>query len=240
MTEENTQETEDDTFFEGMDETEIAETEAVDATPEPTVETETKVEAEAETETPDIAPTAKKDTSLVPKAAMLDERRKRQLLQEENERLRGQLPKQEDDVDFYESDQAEYDRNLRNKWESEMREHQQRVQSDNLNKSRSAQLELHDDYLEMEKIFELMTTSDESLIGDMLASQDAASFAYNKAKEYKASLIGGKPEVEPEVEVEKSEVDAPISLATATATASNTVQVEKEEDIDDVFADIKY
>ena len=241
MTEENTQETEDDTFFDGMDETEVAETEAIDVKPEPTVETETEVEAKAETEETEIAPTAKKDTSLVPKAAMLDERRKRQLLQEENDRLRGQLPEQENDVDFYESEQADYDQNLRNKWESEMREQQQRVQSENLNKSRSAMLEQHDDYIEMEKIFEIMTTSDDSLIGDMLASPDAASFAYNTAKEYRASLIGGKPEVEAEIETEvkKSGVDAP-SLATATATASNTVQVEKEEDIDDVFADMKY
>lgn len=219
--------TEDDTYFEGMDETVV----------QTTGDEETKETPEGETKESEPAPPAVKENKSVPIAALQDERRKRQNLEEEVENLRGQIPKSNEAPDMYEDEEG-YKTYIRNQIQSEINADREQAQSERLNQSRGVMLEQHQDYTEMEKIFEIMATADLSLIDKMLVSEDPAKFAYDSAKVYRESIMG-KVEVETEVPDKPSAVTAP-SLATATATASNTVQVEKEADIDDVFADITY
>lgn len=99
-------------------------------------------------------------------------------------------------------------------------------------------LEQHDDYDEMEKIFEIMTVQDRSLVEKMFASGDEAKFAYDKAKEYKESLI--KPQATESESVENPPLKEVPNLAKATAQAANTPQVEQEATIEDIFADQQY
>jgi len=201
-----------------------------------TVGTKDKTEVEADKES---EPPAEKEPTLVPIAALHDVRRKAKQLKEENEELRSQIPKDDEAPDPYDDIDA-YDAYNRDKWQQEQNAEQSRVTGERLEISRNNMLQQHDDYVEMERIFEVMTLSDDSLVGRMLMSEDAGTFAYNTAKAYKASLFS-QPEIkEPELSESdkrnKSAVNAP-NLASATAQAPNTPQVEKEEGLMDIFED---
>jgi len=172
-------------------------------------------------------------------AALQDERHKRQQYEKEIEQLRSQLPKSDEAPDPYEDIDA-YDAYKRSKWEQEQNTKQEQQRNARINESRSKMLETHEDYDEMEQIFQLMTVSDKTLVEKMFASGNEAKFAYDTAKEYKESLIGGKPEIVEETQTtDKSAIEVP-NLAKVTAQAKNTQGLDKEEDIDDVFADMQY
>lgn len=225
-----------DEFFGGQEETEV-ESEVAE---EPKGETE-ETEAEAKEE-PETEPPSDKEPTLVPIAAVLDERRKAQQLKEELEELRKQVPQKDEAPDPYDDPEA-YLAYHKSKWQQEQYMEQERATRERLEDSRSQMLAKADDYVEMEKVFEIMTLSDESLVGKMLASEDPAKFAYDSARQYRESLLG-KVEVvkesEPEVDERKeSAVKAP-NLATATAQGKNTPEIEKEDDLEDVFADQEY
>jgi hypothetical protein len=240
-----------DNLFEGADETEIAtevETEAVkDEESEPKGETETNEEeapAESEEKTETEPPSEEKEQKLVPIAALHDVRRKAQQLKEENDNLRGQLPKNDEAPDPYEDLEA-YNAYNRAQWQREQQMEQTAKNTQRIETMRSKMLEQHDDFVEMENIFSIMLASDQSLMGKMLESGNEVEFAYNAAKGYKASLLGGVAEKTETVEPSESELrnksatELP-NLAKATAQASNTNQLEKESDIDDIFEDQKY
>lgn len=220
-------------FFEGEEHDEISTEKPVD---EPAkVETETEQEAETESETTSEEKSTSVPEGYAPIAALQDERRKAQQFREEAEALRAKLPQTEEAPDPYE-DIDKYNEFMRQKWEREQFEIQEQKRIEDLDKSRSKMLEQHTDYDEMEKIFGIMTIDDKSLIDKMYASGDAAKFAYETAKEYKASLLS-VPEI-PETEAHKP-VEVP-NLAKATAVAQNTPQVEQEATIEDIFADQTY
>ena len=229
-------------YFEGEDHPISTEPEAQ---PEPkteeTVET-TQVESEQTPEPepdPVSEPTAEKPSvpeGYAPIAALRDERRKAQQAREEAEMLRRQVPVKDEAPDPYD-DIDKYNDYMRNQWEQEMRFRQEQQRRKRLDASRSKMLEQHQDYDEMERIFELMTVQDTSLIDKMLMSGNEARFAYKTAKAYKDSLL--KP-VQTETESEPLRVKEVPNLAKATAQASNMPQVEHEATIDDIFEDMQY
>lgn len=226
MTDENEQL---ETFFEGEDH-------PISTEPEKDVETveTTQVEAESEIETETAAETtAAEKPTLVPIAALHDERRKAQQLKEENKALRNQIPEKNEAPDPYEDIDA-YNAYMRKQWEDERNAATMRTRRENLDRSRSEMLEQHQDYDEMERIFELMTASDPALVEKMFASGNEAKFAYDTAKAYKESLIP----VETQTEAEPLK-EVP-NLAKATAQASNLPQVESEATLEDIFADQEY
>ena len=224
-------------FFEGEEHEEIStEVEKVESK----VESEAETEAKTEESVTEPAPTAEHEQKSIPLAALQDERRKRQHLEEEVEALRKQVPQSDEAPDPYDDIDA-YDTFRRNQWQREQNMAMDRQRRNDLDVSRSKMLEQHNDYDEMERIFEIMTTSDRSLVDKMFQSGDAAKFAYDTARTYKASLMPKQETVETSEDVEqKASVTAMPNLATATAQASNTVQLEPEADIDDIFADIGY
>ena len=224
-------------FFEGEEHEEIStEVEKV----ETKVESETETEVKAEESKPESAPTAEHEQKSIPLAALQDERRKRQHLEEEVEALRKQVPQSDEAPDPYDDIDA-YDTFRRNQWQREQNMAMDRQRRNDLDVSRSKMLEQHNDYDEMERIFEIMTTSDRSLVDKMFQSGDAAKYAYDTARAYKESLMPKQETVETSENVEqKASVKAMPNLASATAQASNTVQLEPEADIDDIFADIGY
>lgn len=241
-----------DDFFEGEETPEIA-TEVA--------ETETVIEGEVITkgETEEVAgevkpaneetepvPPADKEPTLVPIAALHDERRKAQQAKEEIDRLRSQIPNNDEAPDPYEDIDA-YNTFMRGKWDNEQSVKQESARKTRIETARGKMLEQHTDFTKMERIFEIMVAGDATLFDKMIASGDEVGFAYSAAKAYETSVMGGittkteKTDQEPtEAELRnKSAVDAP-NLATATAQASNSQQLEKESDIDDVFEDMKY
>jgi hypothetical protein len=226
-----------ETFFEGEDHPISTEPEqATEQTPKPDqpakveqAEGEPESEPEVESET-----TSEEKPTLVPIAALHDERRKAQQAREEAERLRQQIPVKDEAPDPYEDIDA-YNEYMRQKWEKEQLMHQDQIRRQNLDASRSRMLEQHEDYDEMERIFELMTVQDRSLIDKMFQSGDEAKFAYETAKAYKQSLL--TPQVH--AETPQTPIEVP-NLAKATAQAGNTPQVEQEATIEDIFADQEY
>ena len=204
-------------------------------------EVETSDEVKTDVDTEKTNETDDKPTS-VPLAALKDERRKRQQLEEENEQLRGQIPKSDEAPDPYEDIDA-YDAYKRAEWEKNLNAQQAQVRNEKINKSRGEMLEKVVDYDEMEAIFQVMTATDRGLVDKMLLSENPAKFAYDTAKTYKESLLKVAPKVETEPSESekrnKSATEVP-NLAPATAQASNSQQIEKEATIDDVFADIGY
>ena len=229
-----------ESFFEGEEhpittepekEPEQDEPAKVEAEPEPEQETEQEPETASET-TSDEKPT------LVPIAALHDERRKAQQAREEAEMLRKQVPVQDEAPDPYE-DIDKYNAYMRQQWEREQFAKQDQQRRQNLDQSRSKMLETHQDYEEKERVFELMATRDPSLVDKMFMSGNEAKFAYDMATSYINSVLPkGKAET-----IETAET-APIAevpnLAKATAQAKNTPQVEPEATIDDIFADMEY
>lgn len=224
-----------DNLFEGEEtaeiqtevQTDVAETEPKGETPEETPETEP--------ETPESEPPSDEKPQLVPKAAVLDERRKRQQLEEENRALREQIPQSDEAPDPYEDLDA-YNEYMHKQWEKAAYEKQERQRFENIDKSRSIMLEQHDDFAEMEKIFEVMVASNPELAEKRIASGDEPKFAYETAKAYKNSLLGITPT---ETVAEKPEINAP-NLASATAVGKNTPDIEQEEGLMDIFGDQQY
>ena len=130
------------------------------------------------------------------------------------------------------------------KWVKETTRRELRAEQDSerkrmLEDSRSQMLELKDDYEDKEKIFEILTFRDKSLVEKMLQSPNPAKFAYDHATAYVDSVMPKVSKEEKEEVVEELVKDLP-NLAKMTAQTSNKVEVSKEEDIDDVFADMKY
>ena len=232
MSEENADEGLDG-FFEGEEHDEIStevesepakvETESEDAKPEGEEEAEAK--SETTTEEPKTAPMA----------AVLDERHKRQQLERENEALRAQIPKSKEAPDPYDDIDA-YNAFMKREWEQEQYETQTKQRRERIDKLRAKMLETQDDFDEMERIFEIMTANDKSLLDKMLESGNEPKFAYETAKAYKQSLLTPKTETVDE----KSNVRELPNLAKATAQASNSTQLEKEADLDDIFEDMPY
>ncbi len=238
MADEKTEEvSSEETLFDSEEKPEIkTEVETEEKSEEKTTEKSEETE-KSEDKTEEKSET--KEIKSVPIAAFHDKKRQVDQLKGRVQELEAQLPSTEAPDAF--EDLEAHDAFVRDQAIKEMTQEQNRIRLENIEVSRNRMLEKHSDYAEMEKIFEIMTASDPELIQQMTRSGDEAQFAYTKAIEYKKSLLGEteKKEDSKTEQTDTTAVDTP-SLATATAQASNLPQAEKEDTIDDVFADVKY
>lgn len=203
---------------------------------EPKDEEKSEEKSEEESETPP-------EPTLVPIAALLDERHKRQVLREENEKLKSQIPQTEQKPDMYEDPEG-YEAWVLANAEQKVLDKQSAAFADLVESSRSSMLEKHEDYQKIEEVFYILANSDEDLKQEMFRSQDPAQFAYIKGKEYlDAQRENLRAEILAETEDKPPEkpglIKAP-NLASATAQSSNSVEVEKDEDLNDMFEDQVY
>ena len=208
-------------------------------TPEVTEETSQVEETTTET-VEDAEPTSEKEEAkLVPIAALQDERHKRQQLETRLQEIEKQLPKTDEAPDPI-TEPDEYESYIRNKVEKEYEDRAAAEYKEKVEASRSQMLEAETDYIELEKVFMLMTTTDDTLAVQMNASADPARFAYDTAKAYRADLL--KPETPETIQDVVAQVERPVpSLASATAQTSNsTPEIAEEESMDEMFADQKY
>lgn len=210
-------------------------------TPEVTEETSQVEETTTET-VEEAEPTSEKEEAkLVPVAALQDERHKRQQLESRLQELEKQLPKSEEAPDPI-TEPEEYESYIRNKVEKEYEDRAAAEYKEKVEASRSQMLEAETDYIELEKVFMLMTVTDDTLATQMNASADPARFAYDTAKAYRDSLLAPQtPETIQDVVAQVDPVKPVPSLARATAGASNSIPVvEDEESMDEMFADQSY
>lgn len=224
---------------------------AEEETEQSEVETETEdVKGEEETseteeETEEAEPPSAQEPTLVPIAALKDERRKAQDLKEEVKSLKSQIPQADSAPDPYD-DLEGYNEFMRNQWEQEQIQKQTAEFAEIVEDSRKVMLENHEDFPQMEELFYVLANQNEDLKQEMFKSPDPAKYAYDASKSYlqaqKDTLLA---EINAENTTETEEVPknpalkAP-SLATATAQASNSAPVEKEEALEDLFGDQAY
>ena len=178
---------------------------------------------------------------MVPTAALLDERRKRQ---DAESRLSNALKSQETVPDQYEDPEghAAY---------LERQSHEGRI-----NGSRETAMLLKDDYPEMETVFMGMVrdaqgnVTNQSLINQMNAASSPALFAYNKAKEHQETERYRDPAARDQYEAELKErllkeireelgtkpIETVPNLTGATAAGKNTLDIiPGAETVDDLF-----
>ena len=236
---------------ESTPETETQETESeetIEAASEETTEEvkgeETEAEEAEETKEDDETPSS--DEESWTKAMALDERRKRQALEEELNELRKQTESSQeskDSPDPYEDPEG-YKEHLRNEIRAEYRK-------DMINKSRQKILsEKGDDYLAKEKVFMDMAKENPNLVNQMNESWDPAQFAYDAAvdrlQHEEIKQAGGlekwrekereriKKELEgSEKESKAQESEQVPSLATASS-ASGGFATPSDEDLSDI------
>lgn len=192
-------------------------------------ESEVSEESKGEISEPPSEPT------LVPVAALQDERRKAKAAKEEAEQLREQLKKftGEDEPNPFE-DPEKWKAFQRKKIELEYQEEKQKEINERIDKSRSQMLEAETDYVDIETLFTAMSLKDPSLADEMIMSPDPARFAYEHGKKYLTEL----QKKTLKTQIEDDPIPAP-SLATKTAP-STSVHVEKDEDFKDMFKDQPY
>lgn len=222
-------------FLERSVKTEVVEEEAA---PEVAAETEAAPEADkggkdAETPAAEKGSTANSGESWT-KSAYLDEKRKRQELEEKLAAL--EKPRAKDDVDLF-ADPEGFKQSLR----EEMKQEAYSIRS---GISREILMENKTDYLEKEAKFLEMAKADPSLAQKVMAHANPAKFAYETAaKQMQLDEIGDpvayreklKAEILAELKGSEEKPDKPAkqtterppSLATASAAGSNTVQPKK-------------
>lgn len=180
------------------------------------------------------------------KAAVLDERRKRQEAQSETQALRKQLEEKDVRPDVFEDQEAAF-QHLENKMNKARLE-------DRVTMSREFMLTLKDDYPDMEVVFTDLAKEDSELTRMMLSSPNPAKFAYDTARkhqewkkvqnvdEYKANLekeIRAKIEKESKEEQEKSQQrDEKVSNASMPSLASKGSSATKDEGGSEELGDI--
>ena len=149
-------------------------------TQDTTSETEVKgdapesAEAEQPETTDDGGETPSQETNLVPRAALQDERRKRQALEERIKSLQDQYGTQDDNAPDPVDDPEGYRKFVKAQAQNELR-------TELADTSRANMLEAHADYEEKEKYFTLMVAQDPSLGDKLKVHPDPARFAYETA-----------------------------------------------------------
>lgn len=197
----------------------------------------------AETEQPASSEPEKKEKSketLVPKAALLDERRKRQALEDRLSELEKLIPKQEDEAPDPYRDLNAYNEYQRKKWEREQIENAKKERISKIEKRRTELLEQNEDFLEAERVFELLSIRDPSLGKELMESPDPVSFAYEKGKTYIKEVLSPAKVLSTEMPDETESKPRKPNLAKMTAGATNKVEVDSEPTLKGVFADQDY
>jgi len=207
-----------------------------------------ETEAEEAEETKEDGETPSSDEESWTKAMALDERRKRQALEEELNELRNQVgstQESKDSPDPFEDPEG-YKEHLRNEIRAEYRK-------DMISKSRQKILsEKGEDYLAKEKVFMELAEENPNLVQKMNESWDPAQFAYDQAVDHlqheEIRQAGGlekwrekereriKKELSTETATQESkanESEQVPSLATASS-ASGGYATPVDESLDDV------
>jgi len=209
-----------------------------------------KPEAESQ-ETEEPVAEEEPEPTMVPIAALHDERRKREALKEEAEKLRSQLPQEDSEAPDMYDDPEGYKAYVRQQVENDL-------YADRVETSRAQMLEKHEDYEDKESTFLFLASKDKSLADEMSKHPEPARYAYEKAVEFENSKIvsleeklrakimaelgqttESKPEPSEDDKRKKSALEMP-NLTKATATDSNTQPIEKDNDLDGMFDDLKY
>jgi hypothetical protein len=212
---------------------------------EETTEVETEVEAKVEEPSTEEAtePTTEEQDKRVPIAALLDERSKRQALEDQVSDLQSRIPVVNEEPDpiidpeaykaYVKAEvKADFDKEVNDKWAAKVEA------------SRSTMLETEADYEEMESGFMTAVKVNPDLQAQMNAEPDPAKFAYDEGKKY---LLGLAKRFAPKDETEVTETEEPTlklvktpNLAKATAQAPNSIPAEKEETLGEMFEDQPY
>lgn len=229
-------------FF-GEDKAEAESEHEVDNEPETKVEDSPATTAEAEQPVPS-EPEKKesKDSkdALVPKAALLDERRKRQALEDRLEKLEKLVPKQEDEAPDPYRDLDKYNEFQRKKWEREQIDNSRKDRMSKIEKRRTELLEQNPDFEEAERVFEILSIRDPNLGRELMESPDPVSFAYEKGRTYIKEVLSPAKVLSTEMPDEIEAKPKKPNLAKATAGATNKVDVDNEPTLKGVFADQDY
>jgi hypothetical protein len=207
----------------------------VEDSPATTAETE-QTEASKEPEKKD----SKESNALVPKAALLDERRKRQALEDRLSVLEKLVPKQEDEAPDPYRDLDKYNEFQRKKWEREQIENSRKERISKIEKRRTELLEQNPDFEEAERVFEILSIRDPNLGRELMESPDPVSFAYEKGRTYIKEVLSPAKVLSTEMLDESEKPSKKPNLAKATAGATNKVEVDNEPTLKGVFADQDY
>lgn len=229
-------ETKDEVVEVDAEETAQAETEVEPNEPETEEEGKGESKADAEDEQEEPAPPADENRT-VPIAALTDERRKRQAIEEELKQLRAQYAPPEPQAPDPVEDPEAYKAYVRQQAEAEM-------VVGRIEQSRQRMLETAPDYEEMEKTFLYLNSLDPELAKQMNASHDPAKFAYETALQYRENE---RAKLRAEIEADlnrkpdvKSKAKVP-DLTKAAAKGGNTTKMEElSEDLDTYLGDRPY
>lgn len=234
-----------DSYFKPESEDEVVgeevEAEQAETEPnEPEDEDESKGEqdeSEDQTEDEDETATPAEENRTVPIAALTDERRKRQAIEEELRQIRQQYAPPEPEAPDPVEDPDGYKAYVKNQAEAEMI-------LGRIEQSRQRMLESTPDYEEMERTFLYLNTLNPELAKQMNASHDPAKFAYETAVQYRenekaklraeieAELSSQKPATKPKPKVP--------DLTKAAAKGGNTSKVELSDDLETYLGDRPY
>lgn len=214
----------------------------VEAQAEPEAEATGEPEPPATVEQTESAPPADKESSAF-KTAYLDEKRKRQELEQRLADLEKPQPKAPDPIEDPEGFAAFQD--------NKMAESAYKLKADI---SRALMMELKDDYEELEAVFMEMAERDKTLVASIRESDNPAKFAYETAKEhreiqklrdpaYLEKLIDEKATAKAEeiakqmlagMTGKKSALGVP-NLAKAPAAGPNMAEAEPVPDLDAIM-----
>lgn len=177
--------------------------------------------------------------------AYKDEKRKRQDLEKEIERLK---EKPEDDTDYI--SQAELKERLQKDFDNKL---QIALFQDRLARNYEQVSSQHEDFKQMEQVFADMASKDNNLKAQFLSSTNPAEFAYKHAKNYtllnehggdvekliQAKIEEAKKEfgLSPKEVEEKTKKSRAPSLANATESEKNSAPVENISSLNEIFAD---
>jgi hypothetical protein len=212
---------------------------------EPQEEPQEEIQTEAPTseepvEIPEESEPVGQEPKLVPIKALHDKARKVKELREELEKVKSQIPKNDQEPDMYEDPEGwkAYQRRM---LEQESVQEQSRAFEERLEASELA-MASEPNYEKVKTVFAGFANQDKSLAKQLFDHPDPARFAYEKGLEFINEIQGKKAEAvvtDKEIEAITSKVVTP-SLAKATAAIPNTTQTEKLIELDDMFGKMSY
>ena len=233
---------EEETVEEPVEETEAEEVEETEEAEKPETE-ETTEETEEETEESEDLPESKESAAF--KQAYQDEKRKRQRLEDRLTELEKLVPKQEEELPDPFEDPEGYKEAIKAQARQEVEEEANRNRMKRIEERRTELMENNEDFIQMEQIFDILSVKNPEMRQEMFESADPVKYAYEKAKTYHDEVMKPEKLLTTEMPDEEEFDDKPKpkrkpNLAKASAGASNKVEIEKEDGLNDVFADQNY
>lgn len=232
--------------FSETDETEEA-TQEVDELNEEGTEEESTVDDDAATTVAEQDEAKDKSDGRIPIAALLDERQKRQKLEEKLAELEAKLtkPQEEDDTDYI--PQSELKKRIDSEVDAKVK---QALFQANLKRTYEQTKEKYPDFAEKEAAFAEIAKADPKIRARFLESENPAEFAYIQAtnhlilSKYDGNVMAAFEALKKEQGIEVQEKKEPASkksrtpsLANATESEKTSAPVEKASTLDDIFED---